>query len=65
MYLFTKFVLIASNAQDRSSNPLVQLDTCNKKQRETIISYSSLLGKTNSSTKIKETVDKNMQEYTS
>jgi hypothetical protein len=43
----------------------VQLDTCNWKQREKTISYSSLLGKKNSSTKIKETIDKQMKKYTS
>jgi hypothetical protein len=43
----------------------VQIDTCNWQQREKNISYSSGLGKENPSTKIKGTVDKNMEEYTS
>ena len=63
-YLFTKFVLASSNLRAWSSNPLMQLDTHNRKQRETTISYSGLLGKTNSSMKTKATIDEHMQEYT-
>jgi hypothetical protein len=43
---------------------MVQFDTFNRKQREMIASYSTILDQTNLSTKIEGIIDKNMQEYT-
>jgi hypothetical protein len=43
----------------------MQIDTCNKKKRETNNPYSTRLDQTNSSTKIEGKVEKNMQEYIS
>jgi hypothetical protein len=54
MYVFMNFFLAASNPRDLSSKSRVQLDTCNRKKREMTISYSIILGKTNSSMNIKQ-----------